>query len=345
MELFDKIYGCYYQVVRHILMEAADRPIKKDRIRELSLQYGYQESALSILPKLTDGDWPLLTENLLSVLKNPEILKPGALPLTRLQKAWLAAVLSDPRAKLFFSDESLARLKEWLADTEPLFREEDFYYFDRYSDLDDYGDPDYRERFQTILTALKEKQALFIAYENRRGLPSTRLAAPYQLQYSSRDGKFRLCCMERTGKRFSRGTVLNLNRIKACHPAHEDVPPEVFSHAFSPVHRAEEPVVIEIGGERNSLERCMLHFANYEKHTRYNEETKTWICSIYYDMADETELLIEILSFGPVIRVLGPESFLSQIRARVIRQHELLYGDIPSAACPDEAIVTGENTD
>ena len=71
-----------------------------------------------------------------------------------------------------------------------------------------------------------------------------------------------------------------------------------------------------------------MHFANYEKRTRYQEETRTWICSLYYDTADETELLIEILSFGPVIRVLGPDSFLEQIRTRVIRQHELFYKPI-----------------
>ena len=52
--------------------------------------------------------------------------------------------------------------------------------------------------------------------------------------------------------------------------------------------------------------------------------TDTWICSLYYDPADETELLIELLSFGPVIRILGPERFLSQVRERVRRQHELL---------------------
>ena len=69
----------------------------------------------------------------------------------------------------------------------------------------------------------------------------------------------------------------------------------------------------------------MLHFANYEKHTEYDEEENAWICSIYSDMADETELLIEVLSFGPVVRVLGPESFLRQIRARVKRQHQLFY--------------------
>lgn len=87
-------------------------------------------------------------------------------------------------------------------------------------------------------------------------------------------------------------------------------------------------MVLKISGERNSLERCMLHFANYEKHTEYDAEMKCWICSIHYDLADETELLIDILSFGPVVRVLGPSSFVRQIRKRVKRQHELFYSEI-----------------
>ena len=74
----------------------------------------------------------------------------------------------------------------------------------------------------------------------------------------------------------------------------------------------------------------MLHFAHYEKQTVYEPESNTWLCSIYYDPADETELLIELLSFGPVIQVLGPEEFLSKVRERVRRQHELLYSDLES---------------
>jgi predicted DNA-binding transcriptional regulator YafY len=68
----------------------------------------------------------------------------------------------------------------------------------------------------------------------------------------------------------------------------------------------------------------MLHFASYEKRTEYDEETDKYISYIYYDKKDETELLIQILSFGPVIKVLGPEVFLKQVKERVKRQAELL---------------------
>ena len=35
---------------------------------------------------------------------------------------------------------------------------------------------------------------------------------------------------------------------------------------------------------------------------------------------EETELLIRILSFGPVVEVLGPERMRKQIRQRIVHQ-------------------------
>lgn len=351
-ELFDKIYGCYYQTVRRILSEASEAPITQSRMNELSMKYGYSESGLAIVPKLTGGAWPLLkaagpsqpsaqqaTPNkqrqatpaprgkLLyrSALQNPELLLPGYLPLTKLQKSWLKSLLFDRRIRLFLTDQQLQELAIWLSGTEALYQQEDFYYFDQYLDGDDYAAPPYREHFQTILKALREKRALILVYENRRGQRSAIEAAPYQLQYSSKDDKFRLCCLKYSRHDFNQNTVLNLSRIKACHLSRQAAPEHIGSHAFRPIRRASQPVTIEISGERNSLERCMLHFANYEKHTSYREESRTWLCSIYYDLADETELLIDILSFGPVIRVLGPDSFRAQLWSRVQKQHKLFY--------------------
>ena len=43
-----------------------------------------------------------------------------------------------------------------------------------------------------------------------------------------------------------------------------------------------------------------------------------------YNSMVETELLIEILSFGPTVKVLGPEDFLNKVKERIRRQMELL---------------------
>lgn len=332
-ELFDKLYGCYYLAVRRILAESKKEPITKERIMELSMKYGYLESGFVIVQKLIHGEWPLLTETpkkqFIAALIHPEPLHPANLPLTRLQKSWLKALLTDTRISLFLSVQQQTQLANWLSDTEPLYNQDHFYYFDQYSDGDDYGSPSYQEHFHTILAALQEKRALILAYENRHKTVSTFEAAPYQLQYSAKDNKFRLCCLKYTGRNFRQNTVLNLHRIKACHLSKQIAPANIASYAFCPIQRSRKPVVVQISGERNSLERCMLHFANYEKHTCYQEQTHTWLCQIYYDLADETELLIDLLSFGPVIRILGPDAFLLQIKERVIRQHHLFYGQLP----------------
>lgn len=51
-----------------------------------------------------------------------------------------------------------------------------------------------------------------------------------------------------------------------------------------------------------------------------DKERNIYTCRIWYDPADETELLIRILSFGPVIKVLGPKGFLDQVKERIRRQ-------------------------
>ena len=41
---------------------------------------------------------------------------------------------------------------------------------------------------------------------------------------------------------------------------------------------------------------------------------------IEYDRDDETELVIRVLSFGPMVRVVGPERFVNLIRERLKQQ-------------------------
>lgn len=358
MQLFEEIYSAYFQVVRKILLEADKTPLNAREMEEICRTYAFEDSALYILPKLLSGAWASL-------------LRPGAdacyacalgqaplnradgspagpvqasegfagdglsgvlkIPMTRLQKSWLKALLPDERFRLFFTEELLAQLETALKDTEPLYLQSDFHYFDTYLDKDPYKDPVYREHFQTILKALVLKVPLIAAYKGAKSgkVSQTMELLPCRLQYSAKDDKFRLLSVSLRKGRPGYACILNVNRILACHLSNSPVPAG-FSWDFSSFQRqAPDPVRIRIHPERNALERCMLHFASYEKHTEYEPDKDTYLCSIYYDPTDETELLIQLLSFGPVIEILGPESFLVKVRERVVRQHQLFYGDIP----------------
>jgi predicted DNA-binding transcriptional regulator YafY len=81
--------------------------------------------------------------------------------------------------------------------------------------------------------------------------------------------------------------------------------------------------LLRIYPERNALERAMLQFAAYRKETEYDEPSNTYLCRVYYDPTEETELLIRVLSFGPTIKVLEPPGFAAQLKERIVRQLDL----------------------
>lgn len=112
-ELFDKIYGRYYYVVRRMLEAGVRASLTRRDMDDVCGAYSYRESALTIVPKLTGGGWALFEQRedktYAPVLHHPDRLKP---PLTGLQKSWLKSLLADPRARLFSRTASWRRWRK-----------------------------------------------------------------------------------------------------------------------------------------------------------------------------------------------------------------------------------------
>ncbi len=125
MELFEKIYSCYYQVVGQILRESERHPVTVKEMEGIIRKYGFQESVLTILPNLTGGEWAFMKKGRDGTY-TPAVSHLPKLPLTGLQQRWLKSIIADRRISLFLSDSDLAWAGELLKDTEPLFDEEDF---------------------------------------------------------------------------------------------------------------------------------------------------------------------------------------------------------------------------
>ena len=322
MELFSEVYSCYYNVVNKILNESINKPLSKRDINEIIGENAFQESALHILPKLISGEWKLLNENKDSYTSS--LTSNVKLPVTALEKAWLKSLLEDKRIALFLSEDQISPLREYLKDVAPIFSQEDFYYYDTFLDGDDYKSEDYVNNFRMIVESLKKKKLVTISMESGKGNRVTGNYLPCKLEYSSKDDKFRVYAARVRYNKIVTYAIINLGRISKIELSEEVFLGEVNLDGYMANNKCKEPVVIEISKERNAVERCMLHFASYEKRTEYDEAADKYVCYIYYDKKDETELLIRILSFGPVIRVLGPEEFLGLVKERVKRQWQLL---------------------
>jgi len=296
--IFNEIYSAYYNTVARIIESILSGNADEKTVNKIICENAFGESMLTILPSLKSEKWQIVKPDMTTPIGHIP-----AMPLTTVQKQWLKAVSLDPRLKLFGVE-----FPE-LCDVEPLFSSEDYYIYDKYGDGDPYEDGAYIEHFRTIMSALREKQALKVKMVNRRGNTVSMTVMPRRLEYSEKDDKFRLIS---TGCRY--GGVLNLARITSC---------EKCTAGGYTAHRAtvesNETLTLRILDERNALERVLLHFAHFEKQVERIDE-KHYLVHIKYNKSDETEMVIRILGFGPVVEVVEPREFKNLIISRLKRQ-------------------------
>ena len=297
--LFSELYSAYYNTVADILKEAVDHPLQDKEINRIIEKKAFGESALTIPSALKEERWQLLLPDGTTLLNQAPTM-----PLTTLQKRWINAIANDPRMRLF-TDEPL-----YFHDVEPLFLPEDTCVFDKYADGDDFENENYIQNFRLILDAIKNQYPLKVELKNRKGDLTSKIILPQYLEYSQKDEKFRLIG---AGIRF--GNTINLGRIVSCVPVDD-------TYKITPGKKnpsRPRSVVMELVDERKALERVLLHFAHFKKQAEKIDE-KHYRITVYYDKDDETEMVIRVLSFGPMIKVTAPVHFIDLIKKRLMEQ-------------------------
>ena len=283
----------------------------------------FAESFLTIEQKLLngneeDGYWQLLNEDGSALVEEVPTM-----PLTNLQKRWLKAIASDKRIRLFGDDEENLNAEESLngeqgsilseldfPDVDPLFDQEDYVIYDQYSDGDDYDDPDYRTHFRLVLDAIKNQYPIEVEMETSKNKRMHVYMLPEKIEYSEKDDKFRVIGRRGTKK----AEIVNIARIKSVTRSDKQL-----DDADQMREIPKQSVTLAIYDARNALERVMLHFAHFEKRSEKLDDRRYKV-TIYYDGQDETEMVIRILSFGPMVKVLEPDRMVYLIKARLRKQ-------------------------
>ena len=301
--IFSELYSAYYNAVARVIEKILEGEQNPKELQRIIYENAFSESFTTIIPALRDERWHLVKSD----MSTPILHKP-TMPLTNVQRRWLKAISLDPRFKLFGVE-----LPD-LGDVEPLFTPEDYVVYDKYADGDPYEDEEYIKKFRTILTAIREGKQIKFEMENRRKNYTYVRCVPKRIEYSEKDDKFRLIT---AGSRVV--STVNIARMQFCNIYNGDNEP-LARKPERPVKYGE--VTLKITDQRNALERVMLHFAHFEKRAE-KLDSRTYLLKIKYDTNDESELLIRILSFGPMVEVLAPESFVELIRERLKRQYKL----------------------
>ena len=295
--IFNEIYSAYYNAVAKIITSIIEGKADEKTINKIIDENAFGESMLTVLPSLKSEKWQLVKPDMTTPLQHIPTM-----PLTLTQKQWLKAISLDPRIKLFGVEFA------GLEDVEPLFTAEDYHIYDKYSDGDPFEDEGYIERFRTILYAINNKQNIKIEMISRKGNTVYSRCVPERIEYSEKDDKFRLVT---SGCRFIK--TINLNRITKCKIYNGET--IIKSTPPTPSY---ETITLKVKDERNALERCLLHFAHFEK--RAERVDDYYLLHIKFNQDDEPEMVIRVLSFGPMVEVLESESFKKLIIAKLKSQ-------------------------
>ena len=296
--IFSELYSAYYNTVAAIISGILGGEHSEKELQKIVTDYAFGESVLTIMPSLKSEKWQLMHSDMTTKLEH----KP-TIPLTTLQKRWLKAISLDPRVKLFgvdFPD---------LEDVEPLFTSADYYIYDQYNDGDPFEDEQYIRNFRIVLEAIRKRTQIKFDMTNRKGNMMFVRCRPLRLEYSEKDDKFRVVT---AGWRAV--STVNLAKIRSC--AHDMGYRRVSSREKTVT---QDTITVKIRDERNAMERFMLHFAHFEKQAEKLDK-KHYLVKIKYAHDDESEMVIRILSFGPMIEVLEPEPFRKLVIEKLEKQ-------------------------
>ena len=300
--IFSELYSAYYNAVARVIDKILEGERNPKELQRIVNKNAFGESGIAIFSAIKNEKWHLVSKDMETPVEHSPTM-----PLTLLEKRWLKAISLDPRVKLFdveFPD---------LDDVEPLFTSDDYYVYDKYSDGDPFEDEEYIKKFRTVLQAMREGKQIKFEMENRNHAYTYVRCVPERLEYSEKDDKFRII----TGGSRVVSTV-NIAKMRFCSIYHGE---EKLTKSLQRPTKY-STVTIKITDKRNALERVMMHFAHFEKQAERIDK-ETYLLKVKYDVNDEAEIVIRTLSFGPMVEVVEPQSFIELIKERLLRQMKL----------------------
>lgn len=290
--IFDEIYSVYYNTLNKLLALAIEEELDEHTFRQVINDNAYDESISLIEKEISNEKWNILTKDFYTPINNSPKSE-----ITTLQRRFLKTISNDPRFKLFSDIE--------YNDIEPLYNINDIIYFDKFNSSDDFTNPDYINNFRTIIKTIKAKGSCYITFTTGKGIKRRVFLIPQKIEYSKKDDKFRILSNKYT---INFSSIINI---------------EIAEKKRTRRHYIKkETIEVIIYDQRYALERSMIAFSGFEKETEKIDD-KVYKMKLTYHKEDQTELLIRILSFGPMLKVVSPSSFVNLIIERLEMQKKL----------------------
>lgn len=327
MELFNEVKNRYFQLVFKIINECADGKVRNDLIKivdhgefEQKLIGKNQKSFADMLLNKggMDGNLNLVKEE--NGIFYPCIGNKGELPLpirfTNLEKAWLKALISQPEVRIALSDNTFNKLQRELESLDSPISKEYFEVTNTVKLQEINQLENYQENLKLIIEALTlEKPIRYSNIDKKGNVHANKLALPVNLEYSMSDSRFRVSLYSIDDNRPVMANVFSLSDISIVDEEisidRETAKKILFEQKYS-----EEPIILEVTDKRTAMERCFMCFSGMERTARNLGNDKYEIRLNYY-LFEEENLIQNIISLGPYVKVLSPPRIAAEVVKRV----------------------------
>ncbi|MBC2725257.1 WYL domain-containing protein [Desulfosporosinus sp.] len=331
MELFDEVKNRYFHLLFIIINECVFGKTKDEILMiidegefdqkvigknqhtfaDLVLNSGDDNHNFNLLKQENDLFFPCIRDT----GKNPLPIR-----FTNLEKAWLKALLSQPGIEMILSDETLAQLQTILRDIDTPIKE-DYLEMTNIIQLPEISNPEiYETNFRLLLEALIQDKPIRYDNKDRKGnVHKNKLAMPVSLEYSMRDGRFRISMFSLDDNRpimANLFTLANLRIVNEKVPIDREAARALLFGIYS-----QEPIVIEVTDKKGAMERSFMCFSGMERSAKHLGNNK-YELQLHYYLFEEENLIRNIISLGPYVKVTSPQRIADEIVSRVKKSLE-----------------------
>lgn len=226
----------------------------------------------------------------------------------------LKAILRDKRTSLFLDRQTIEKLERALAQI-PLLNLWEYVEI-KGCEQGDEVTPAYLENFQLLSTAIREKRYISYAYHSANGMFYQNCnLVPMKIEYSIVQNKMRASLWLEQQNRPIKATLSQMSRLvigeKICGADYDNLKERMEGK------KEAQPLVMHIKDQNNAIERAILTFSLYDHSARF-VQTDVLEMKLGYYKFDEMELVNYIMSFGPMIHVLSPQTMVDKIKERLL---------------------------
>jgi hypothetical protein len=336
MELFNEVKNRYFQLVFRIINECADGKAKGEILKLIDegefeqkvIGKNQQSFADIILNRCNeDENLNLLTEK--EGMFYPSVEKAGKPPIpvrfTKLEKAWLKAVLEKDEIRMLLSSQTIEKLQKELCDFDSPIKDE-YFEMTNIIKLSEITQQElYEKNFRLILDALIQERPIRYSNTDKKGnVYSNKLALPVSIEYSMRDARFRVSMYSLDDNRPIMANIFTLSDVRIV-DEEVNIDRETAKKLLFEQKYSEEPVILEVTDKKAAMERCFMCFSGMERTSRDLGKNKYEIRLNYY-LFEEENLIRSIISLGPYVRVVSPQKISDEIVKRVKKSISLIQG-------------------